>query len=81
MSIFGRKLRNECLSRANEMQQGCRLNQTTEGGDSVLLAFIIYSYLMPAALAEPVPFSCTILPDGKSMRVAISNPFDRETSC
>ena len=48
---------------------------------SVLLAFTIYGYLMTAALAEPVPFSCTILPDGKSVRVAISNPFDRETSC
>jgi hypothetical protein len=48
---------------------------------SVLLAFTIHGYLMPAALAEPVPFSCTILPDGKSVRVAISNPFDRETSC
>jgi hypothetical protein len=48
---------------------------------SVPLAFVIYSYLMPAAMAEPVPFSCTILPDGKSVRVAISNPFDRETSC
>jgi hypothetical protein len=47
---------------------------------SVLLAFSIHSFLMPAALAESVPFSCTILPDGKSVRVAISNPFDRETS-
>lgn len=47
----------------------------------VPLAFVIYGYLMPAAMAEPVPFSCTILPDGKSVRVAISNPFDRETSC
>jgi hypothetical protein len=47
----------------------------------VLLAFTIYCHLMTAALAEPVPFSCTILPDGKSVRVAISNPFDRETSC
>jgi hypothetical protein len=48
---------------------------------SVALAFVIYSCLMPAAMAEPVPFSCTILPGGKSVRVAISNPFDRETSC
>ena len=48
---------------------------------SVPLAFVIYSYLVPAAMAEPVPFSCTILPNGKSVRVAISNPFDRETSC
>src|ERR1700686_2507720 len=48
---------------------------------SALLALTVYGYLMPAALAEPVPFSCTILPDGKSVRVAISNPFDRETSC
>ena len=47
----------------------------------VPLAFVIYSCLMPAAMAEPVPFSCTILPNGKSVRVAISNPFDRETSC
>jgi hypothetical protein len=48
---------------------------------SVPLAFVIYSGLMSAAMAEPVPFSCTILPNGKSVRVAISNPFDRETSC
>ena len=47
----------------------------------VLPALTIYGCLMAAALAEPVPFSCTILPNGKSVRVAISNPFDRETSC
>jgi hypothetical protein len=47
----------------------------------VILAFTFHSYLISAALAEPVPFSCTIMPGGKSVRVAISNPFDRETSC
>jgi hypothetical protein len=47
----------------------------------VLLALMLYGALTAAAQAEPVPFSCTILPGGKSVRVAISNPFDRETSC
>ena len=50
----------------------------------------ILAFLLPAgflaglaatALAEPVPFTCTIQPDGKTIRVAISNLFDRETSC
>jgi hypothetical protein len=50
---------------------------------SVLLALILGGGLTAAALAEEAaaPFTCTILPDGKSVRVAVSNPFDRETSC
>jgi hypothetical protein len=50
---------------------------------SVLLALILYGGLAVAALAEevPAPFTCTISPDGKSVRVAVSNPFDQATSC
>jgi hypothetical protein len=43
---------------------------------------VLIGLLAPAAaLAEPVPFSCTILPDAHSVRVVIANPFDRETHC
>lgn len=51
--------------------------------NSVLLAFVLSGGLTAATLAEEVsaPFTCTILPDGKSVRVAVSNPFDQATSC
>jgi len=48
---------------------------------ALLLTVSALAGLAAVAWAEPVPFSCTILPDGKTIRVAISNPFDRDTSC
>ena len=44
-------------------------------------ALLAIAGLATGALADPVPFSCTIGPGGKTIRVAISNPFDRETHC
>jgi hypothetical protein len=34
-----------------------------------------------SAHADPAPFSCTIQPDHKSVKVTIKNPFDTETQC
>lgn len=36
---------------------------------------------VPQAVAEQVPFSCTILPDGESASLMLTNPFDHEASC
>jgi hypothetical protein len=37
--------------------------------------------LCPPAFAEPVPFSCSILPDGYSASLMLTNPFDHDASC
>lgn len=37
--------------------------------------------VVSAAHADPAPFSCTIQPDRKSVKVTIRNPFDTETQC
>ena len=60
------------------MEPFVRLRSSTS-----LLALILCGGLAGAALAEevPAPFTCTILPDGKSVRVAISNPTAQATSC
>jgi hypothetical protein len=44
------------------------------------VAAILFGFTQ-IAFAEPVPFSCAIQPDGKTVSVKIKNPFDRETSC
>jgi hypothetical protein len=36
---------------------------------------------VPHAMAEPVPFSCTVLPNGESASLMLTNPFDHEASC
>jgi hypothetical protein len=33
------------------------------------------------ASADQVPLSCTVLPDGQSASLMLTNPFDRESSC
>jgi hypothetical protein len=47
---------------------------------SLFLLFNAFFDLSPAK-ADPVPFACTLRPDGHTVSVTIKNPFDRETSC
>jgi hypothetical protein len=35
----------------------------------------------PPARAEAVPFNCTILDDGRAVRITVSNPASAERSC
>ncbi len=44
-------------------------------------AFVLAAADSPQAVAEQVPFSCTVLPDGESASLMLTNPFDHEASC
>jgi hypothetical protein len=48
---------------------------------SMLLAVAAAGLAVTAALAEEVPFSCTILEDGYSVRINVSNPARVARSC
>ena len=45
------------------------------------MAFVLTAASSPLAVAEQVPFSCIILPDGESASLMLTNPFDHEASC
>lgn len=47
----------------------------------LLLMFAAVCLAASGARAETVPFSCTILEDGMSVRINISNPARRARSC
>jgi hypothetical protein len=47
---------------------------------STIAGTIIVMTCLPV-LADPVPFSCTVLPDGESASLMLTNPFDHEASC
>jgi hypothetical protein len=48
---------------------------------SAVQALLALSTVAASAVDNPAPFTCAILPDGKSVRASVTNPFDRETSC
>lgn len=48
---------------------------------TALAAFLPPLGAAPAARAEPVPISCTILPGEESASVSLTNPFDYTASC
>jgi len=45
------------------------------------LALAVTLPMATAAFAEAVPFTCTVLEDGQSVRINVSNPAGRARSC
>ena len=47
----------------------------------IVLALALAGLTAGPALAESVPFSCTLLEDGMSVRISVSNPATTPRSC
>lgn len=79
LSIAARPLAR--FSRSNSVRSRTCARRVADVARRGALVWSLLIAVPTMAAADAVPFSCTVLPDGLSASVMLTNPFDHDASC